>query len=150
MTKFRLDETLNLDEETYTNYFEELERRYKPNPYHNSTHAADVLSSMLYFINKSNLCSLLSEYDILASIISALGHDVGHPGFSNRFLMVNRDDVATTYNDSSVLEMMHCAMTFQVMKTEKANILMTLDSDHYSAVRRLTIDMILATDMSKH
>lgn len=153
--KFRLDESLKIDLNIYQNFFHELEMRYKPNPYHNSTHAADVLSSMLYFINKSDLCKLLSEYDILASIIAALGHDVAHPGFTNRFLVINKDENALLCNfyvdnDFSVLEMMHCSVTFQIMKSDDSNILITLDSEHYIAVRKLIIELILATDMSKH
>mmetsp|Transcript_24349 Transcript_24349/g.24076 ORF Transcript_24349/g.24076 Transcript_24349/m.24076 type:complete len:221 (+) Transcript_24349:1176-1838(+) len=149
--KYRLDEILNIKEMTYVNYFQDMEQRYKTeNPYHNSTHAADVLSSFLFFINQSVLLELFSEYDMLAVIIAALGHDVGHPGLTNRFLIVNKDDLANTYNDYSVLEMMHCSSTFYLMKGQDANILGYIDAEHYTSVRKLIVEMILATDMSKH
>ncbi|CAG9313379.1 unnamed protein product [Blepharisma stoltei] len=151
MKKFRLDEILNINEMVYVNFFQDMEQGYKTeNPYHNSTHAADVLSSFLFFINQSVLSELFSEYDMLAVILAALGHDVGHPGLTNRFLIVNKDDLANMYNDYSVLEMMHCSTTFQLLKGQDANILASLDTEHYTSVRKLIIEMILATDMSKH
>lgn len=149
--KFRLDEILNLRETVYANYFHDLESLYKlDNPYHNSTHAADVLASFMFFINQTVLSELFTEYDILAVIIAALGHDVGHPGFTNRFLIINRDSLANQYNDCSVLEMMHCASTFSIMKGQDSDILSTLDSEHYTSVRKLIVEMILSTDMSRH
>ena len=46
--------------------------------------------------------------------------------------------------------MMHCATTFEIMKTEENNILGTLPKDLHVIVRGLIIEMILATDMAKH
>ncbi|CAG9314499.1 unnamed protein product [Blepharisma stoltei] len=148
--KYTLDETLNINDEVFMNYFYELEMRYKDNPYHNSTHAADVLASAMFMINRSLLADLLSDFDLLATIIASLGHDVAHPGFTNRFLINNKDILAINYNDYSVLEMMHCSTTFQIMQEDHSNILVSLDFDHYLAVRKLIIEMILSTDMSKH
>lgn len=153
--KYTLDEALDISDQVYMNFFHHLENRYKDNPYHNATHAADVLSSFIFIVNKSNLADLFSDFDMLAAIIANLGHDVAHPGYTNRFLVNNKDILATrcnfyTDNDYSVLEMMHCSTTFQIMDEEKSNILGTLDNDHFLTVRKLIIEMILATDMSKH
>lgn len=148
--KYLLDEMLGVKDTIIDNFFNRLENQYNPNPYHNSTHAADVLSSLLYFVHKSSLYENLTDIDILASIVATLGHDNGHPGYTNRFLVNNRDNLAIEYNDVSVLEMMHCSSLFNIMKSLDADIFQNLSNDHYLTVRKLIIEMILATDMGKH
>jgi hypothetical protein len=49
-----------------------------------------------------------------------------------------------------VLEMMHCATTFEAMHHPDKNLLKSLPKDTLQVVRGLIIDMILATDMAKH
>ena len=51
---------------------------------------------------------------MLAVVVGAIGHDLAHPGVTNRFLQNSRADLAITYNDASILENMHCAMTFRI------------------------------------
>ncbi|CAG9314187.1 unnamed protein product [Blepharisma stoltei] len=148
--KYRLDEAFNLDEDLYITFLEDLEIKYKKNPYHNSSHAADVLASFIYFVSKSRLAEYLTEIEILTSVIANLGHDVGHPGYTNRFLINKRDNLAIRYNDVSVLENMHSSIVFQLMQEENKNILKSLDAEHWCVARKQIIDMILATDMGRH
>ena len=108
-----------MNKEVYTNYFDLIESKYKDNPYHNKNHAADVVCSCLYFVMNSFLKESLENIENVAIIIACFGHDVGHPGLNNRFLVNNREDIATTYNDISVLENMHSALTFTTMKNKK-------------------------------
>ncbi|CAG9316785.1 unnamed protein product [Blepharisma stoltei] len=148
--KYRLDEAFSIQEKIYIEFFEKLESLYKQNPYHNSTHAADVLASFLYITNKSCLSDALLEVEILASIIANLGHDVAHPGFTNRFLINKKDELAIRYNDASVLESMHCSTIFQIVLTPETNIFISLDKDQWIAARKFIVEMILATDMGRH
>lgn len=85
-----------------------------------------------------------------ASIIASLAHDVGHPGFNNHFFIKSTSYLAVLYNDYSVLEMMHSSITFELMYDSKRNIFQNLTADEKLKVRKLIIDMILATDMSRH
>lgn len=86
----------------------------------------------------------------MASIIAALGHDVGHPGVTNRFLVNNRDDIAIQYNDNSVLENMHSYKTFSLMSKPGCNLFENLSHEDWVKARKLIIEMILETDMSRH
>ena len=54
------------------------------------------------------------------------------------------------YNDESVLENHHCAVTFKLLQTPECDILATLTQKQRTSVRKMVIDMVLATDMSKH
>ena len=92
----------------------------------------------------------LSDLDNLSIIMASLCHDVGHPGVNNRFLVNNREPIAMTYNDISVLENMHSSVTFEIMTEQDKNLLENLSTENWMYVRKLIIEMILETDMSKH
>ena len=153
--RFSLDEIFLLKEPVYTEFFKTIEKLYKPNPYHNSIHATDVLCSFLFLIQQSIVADCLEDFEILAFVIAALCHDVGHPGFTNRFLVNSKDHLAIlcnfySDNDISVLEMMHCSTTFQAMQQDQGDLLEHLPPDEILAIRVLIIELILATDMAKH
>ncbi|OMJ78555.1 hypothetical protein SteCoe_21618 [Stentor coeruleus] len=150
MQKWNIIENSNIIEKTATKYFQELENAYFHNPYHNACHASDVLHSLLYFIFSADFIKYLVSLDLLAIVLAALGHDVAHPALTNRFLVNNRDGIAIQYNDSSVLENMHCSLTFSLMNKPECNLLENLNSNDWVALRKLTIEMIMETDMSKH
>ena len=146
LTKYKLDSTFKLNEPEV--FLKELESRYLPNPYHNSSHGADVMNSFLFLLNNSDLYSQCTDIELLAGIISCLGHDVGHPAKNNRFLIITKDEIAIQYNDISVLENMHSTIVFQLIQKNK--LLNELTSEQWGSFRRVSIEMILATDMSKH
>jgi len=77
-------------------------------------------------------------------------HDVGHPGFNNAFMMEVGTSQALIYNDQSVLENYHCSLTFQIIQKEKNNILKNLTRENHNSFRKLLINNVLATDLSKH
>ena len=148
-------EHFSIAEEKITNFFEKLENCYKPNPYHNAVHGADILFSSLYIINNSLIGNNLADIEAFSMIIANLAHDVGHPGFTNRFLINLRDQLAIqcifySDNDNSVLENMHCATTFTILQESNSNILETFEIEQYLLIRKWIIELILATDMSKH
>ena len=70
---------------------------------------------MMFLLLNSSVINELSDLDTLSVVIACLCHDVGHPGVNNRFLINNREEIAITYNDISILENMHACVTFQVM-----------------------------------
>jgi cAMP-specific phosphodiesterase 4 len=54
------------------------------------------------------------------------------------------------YNDESVLENHHLAVAFKLLQEEGCDIFQGLAAKQRQALRRMVIDMVLATDMSKH
>lgn len=98
MKLYNLTEVYQIPEIKLTFFFNEIQKQYKFNPYHNAIHAADVLSSGLYLINNSEIVNSLSNLEILSVIISHLAHDVGHPGLNNRFLINFSDPLAIQCN----------------------------------------------------
>lgn len=113
--KYGIKDTFSLSERVIDNFYRILESAYKENPYHNANHGADVCASMFYFVCNSDLVKFMSKLDVLAVLIASLGHDVGHPGVTNRYLVNNRDRIALRFNDQSVLENMHIYTIFKIM-----------------------------------
>lgn len=53
------------------------------------------------------------------------------------------------YNDESVLENHSLAVAFKVLQNENYDIFVNLNQKQRASLRKMTIDMVLATDMSK-
>ncbi|ROT35885.1 3',5'-cyclic-nucleotide phosphodiesterase regA [Sodiomyces alkalinus F11] len=137
-------------------------------PYHNFRHVIDVLQATFHFLvrigtiarypsdsdsdsepsepapSKSPIASLLHPLDGLTLLITAIGHDVGHPGVNNGFLVTLNAPLAQLYNDRSVLESFHCAAFSQILRRYWSAAF----SD--AKMRKLMISSILATDMGLH
>ena len=73
-----------------------------------------------------------------------------HFSFS-AFLCNSNSELAKLYNDITVLENHHAALGFKLTTSDdRVNILKNLDRESYKLVRQGIIDLVLATDMSKH
>jgi 3'5'-cyclic nucleotide phosphodiesterase len=132
--------------------------------YHNFRHVIDVLQAVFYFLlqlgvlprhkhhatppkegdKASPIAALVRPFEAFVLLVSAIGHDVGHPGVNNAFLVALRAPLAQLYNDNSVLEAFHCAAYSQILRRYWNSAY--LDTE----VRRLLIKVILATDMQVH
>ncbi|KAM9138899.1 high affinity cAMP-specific and IBMX-insensitive 3',5'-cyclic phosphodiesterase 8B isoform 5-T5 [Pangshura tecta] len=150
--RFGVCEFLNCSEATLRAWFQVIEANYhSTNSYHNSTHAADVLHATAFFLGKERVKGNLDRLDEVAALIAATVHDVDHPGRTNSFLCNAGSELAVLYNDTAVLESHHTALAFQLTaKDNKCNIFKNIDRNHYRTLRQAIIDMVLATEMTKH
>lgn len=60
-------------------------------------HATDVTNSIGFFLTK-NLMQVFTPFEASCLIISALAHDVGHPGLNNAFLVAMKSKYAIICN----------------------------------------------------
>uniref|UniRef100_A0A3Q2NXD1 3',5'-cyclic-AMP phosphodiesterase n=1 Tax=Fundulus heteroclitus TaxID=8078 RepID=A0A3Q2NXD1_FUNHE len=104
------------------------------------------LSCIMYAIFQA----VFTDLEILAALFAAAIHDVDHPGVSNQFLINTNSELALMYNDESVLENHHLAVGFKLLHQENCDIFQNLTKRQRQSLRKLVIDMVLATDMSKH
>ncbi|XP_025923548.1 high affinity cAMP-specific and IBMX-insensitive 3',5'-cyclic phosphodiesterase 8B isoform X4 [Apteryx rowi] len=150
--RFGVAEFLNCSEATLRAWLQMIEANYhSSNSYHNSTHAADVLHATAFFLGKERVKGSLDHLDEVAALIAATIHDVDHPGRTNSFLCNAGSELAVLYNDTAVLESHHTALAFQLTaKDSKCNIFKNIDRNHYRTLRQAIIDMVLATEMTKH
>lgn len=94
----------------YDFIFDVCNSYHNSNPYHNFKHAVDVMQSTWYTIcsiyvlnpiwwpekpkpttlHENRLKDLLRPIDVLALLMASLGHDVGHPGVNNCFMVIQQ------------------------------------------------------------
>ena len=113
-------------------------------------HGADVFLSMYFFLFNSDYSRNLSNLDLICLLIAGCGHDVAHPGLTNRYLVQTRDKLALQYNDASVLESMHCSVIFSLMIPGHSDLLSRLNEEEWINCRAMILGMVLETDLSKH
>ena len=87
---------------------------------------------------------LLQDLDCLALLLSALCHDLEHPGTTNAFQVNTGSALAIRYNDASVLENHHASVAAGVLS--RARVLTPLRPADVKRVRRSMLTAILATD----
>ncbi|KAJ7918464.1 hypothetical protein B0H13DRAFT_1607358 [Mycena leptocephala] len=143
------------------------------NSYHNFEHALDVLQATYSYLRAADmvpplsilldtkgfpessppgpLITVLAPQDLFVLAIAAIGHDVGHPGFTNLFMANASAPLSAVFDGKSPLEQMHCALLMRVMR---AHGMGGWDAHATGAggekgedLRRLLSDIVLATDM---
>uniref|UniRef100_A0AAQ4PWT1 Phosphodiesterase n=1 Tax=Gasterosteus aculeatus aculeatus TaxID=481459 RepID=A0AAQ4PWT1_GASAC len=143
--------TFQIPVDTFVAYMMTLEDHYHSDvAYHNSLHAADVAQSTHILLSTPALDAVFTDLEILAAIFAAAIHDVDHPGVSNQFLINTNSELALMYNDESVLENHHLAVGFKLLQEDNCDIFQNLTKKQRQSLRKMAIDMVLATDMSKH
>uniref|UniRef100_A0A8C2K338 Phosphodiesterase n=1 Tax=Cyprinus carpio TaxID=7962 RepID=A0A8C2K338_CYPCA len=143
--------TFKIPSDTFLTFLMTLEDHYHPDvAYHNNIHAADVVQSTHVLLSTPALEEVFTDLEIMAALFASAIHDVDHPGVSNQFLINTNSELALMYNDASVLENHHLAVGFKLLQEENCDIFHNLSKKQRQSLRQMTIDMVLATDMSKH
>jgi hypothetical protein len=147
---FDLFDTISL--KTFETFVTRVRLGYNNNPYHNDIHAADVLQTCAKVCSAGNIAENLeiSKVEMASLLVSALVHDIGHPGLNNTYQMNKVTKLALRYNDKSVLENFHCYEGFKILSHPTSNILEDLQKEEVRIFRKRMIESILATDMSNH
>ncbi|XP_036442884.1 cAMP-specific 3',5'-cyclic phosphodiesterase 4C-like isoform X3 [Colossoma macropomum] len=137
--------------DTFITFMMTLEDHYHADvAYHNNIHAADVVQSTHVLLSSPALEAVFTDLEIMAALFASAIHDVDHPGVSNQFLINTNSELALMYNDASVLENHHLAVGFKLVQEENCDIFQNLSKKQRQSLRKMVIDMVLATDMSKH
>jgi hypothetical protein len=143
--------SLNIDHHRAIKFVGACSSKYNPNPFHNWWHAVDVCWSLCRYMQLMDSDALLlGEMTQFWLMIAALGHDLGHEGLNNQFLVATSHRLALMYNDKSPLENMHCASLFQILADDKSAVFKTVEKLEYKEVRKGMISAILHTDVTKH
>lgn len=148
----------------------------RQNSFHNFRHALDVLQAIHVFLYSAGvvppvsilmLCvdarrwkpdktissrpyiSCLANEDLFALYVAAIGHDVGHPGFTNAFMKNAKAPLSLVYDNQSALEQMHYALLLSIMRYHGLGTLLDRPQTGPS-FRKLLYKTLLATDLSIH
>lgn len=118
--------------------------------YHGWFHHFDVVQAVfsLLCMHQDLVAEQLSSHDVLSILLASLFHDVDHPGTGNHFQVSAGTELAMTYNDISVLENHHASVGLKLLNSE--GVVALLPPEQRRALRAKMIDLILATDLSRH
>lgn len=89
----------HVQEATIFKFMSAAEAKYpSENPFHNYSHGLDVLYAVSRFCRLTNLEAVLTETSQFWLLIASIGHDLGHLGVNNQFLVETNHEVAVKYN----------------------------------------------------
>ncbi|KAF5404380.1 Phosphodiesterase [Paragonimus heterotremus] len=151
-SRFNVFSVLRVSESVVAAWLTMIQDNYhEQNPYHNATHACDVLQSCAYLLRRDTLTSVFDSLEEVGSLLAAIVHDLNHPGRTNPFLVNSNNALAILYNDIAVLESHHVALSFELTRNDpNVNIFQNLTRQDYRTIRGYIIDMVLATEMARH
>lgn len=137
----------NLNKMKFHGFLELIRKNYYTNvPFHNFRHCFSVLHSIFVIAERNKgLEGFIGYQDYLYLLLSALGHDVCHPGVGNAYLVSSKHDLALQYNDRSVLENHHAAVTLMMIRF--SGILPDVD---FTYLKEVISSTILSTDFAQH
>lgn len=129
-----------------------IENRYPNNPYHNRIHAADVLRTLHVLVTQGGLKQqgFCDDVSLFACYLSAIIHDYEHRGVNNDYLVRVSEPLAILYNDRSPMENHHLAAAFTLLNNPAYNFMAGVPQRQREYMRKLVIDLVLATDMKQH
>jgi cAMP-specific phosphodiesterase 4 len=120
--------------------------------YHNAYHGADVCHTIWRFQRLIGAHHLFDPVELFAQLVAALGHDLGHPGLNNNYLVSNYHTLAMSYHDESPLENMHCRELFKIINRPggDSDVFRGLGIHGRAESREIVVKCILSTDMAFH
>jgi len=77
----------------------------------------------------------MSDLEVMCCYVAAAGHDYKHPGYNNIYCINTRNEIATFYNDRSVLENYHVSTLFKDILNLDGSILNSLSRSDFSQCR---------------
>ena len=125
----------------------EPSRRGNPNAEERTTAVAPRATPPL---SETVLGRALPNHAVLAALLGAAVHDIGHDGFNNAHHVAIGSPLALQYNDQSVLENMHAATGLGLLREPRHDVLENLSAAERRKFRALVVEMVLGTDLSKH
>eukprot|EP01088_Endostelium_zonatum_P009511 TRINITY_DN22758_c0_g1_i1.p1 TRINITY_DN22758_c0_g1~~TRINITY_DN22758_c0_g1_i1.p1 ORF type:complete len:392 (-),score=61.31 TRINITY_DN22758_c0_g1_i1:63-1175(-) len=151
--KFQLLEEFNIPREGFQNFLSALPLSYRSSnviPFHNFQHAFTVTQMIFISFTKGGASQELSKYEMFCLLLSALTHDLDHPGFSNGYHNSRITSLALLYNNQSPLENHHCACAFKLFLDPQISMFKNHDAASLQKFRAKMIKLILATDLASH
>jgi len=136
--------------ESLQNFVQSVKASYvSSTPFHNWSHAFTTLHTTFLLLSSPAFRDILDKQDIFGVLLAAMGHDVEHPGLTNAFQITSQSTLAIRYNDESVLENHHAAVTSDLLKVAP-EMSTQLESQLFRRIRKVLVQSILGTDMAKH
>uniref|UniRef100_A0A1B6LGV0 Phosphodiesterase n=1 Tax=Graphocephala atropunctata TaxID=36148 RepID=A0A1B6LGV0_9HEMI len=120
-----------------------VQKCYRPNPYHNFTHAFGVAHTMANMISRYH--KMFNGIEQKCLMVAALCHDLDHRGYNNNFVQLTKHHLSKLY-ESSPLENHHFAVTKMII--EQCGMFQYIHPKIYPDLLLEMYECIIATDLS--
>ncbi|MFI5400372.1 MAG: 3',5'-cyclic nucleotide phosphodiesterase [SAR324 cluster bacterium] len=135
--------------ERLARFVDEASRMYRENPYHNWAHAVEVTHCAAWLVSRRRLAEL-PPVDKFWLLISAIAHDLDHPGHNNQWEIATGTLLAQRYAGSAVLERHSLALARELIARPECDFSATMPQAHRLRGQVLLSELIVATDFTAH
>ncbi|MEN2495383.1 MAG: High affinity cAMP-specific 3',5'-cyclic phosphodiesterase 7A [Marteilia pararefringens] len=141
-----------LREDSVLRFLISIKDNYHSTPdYHNFIHGFLVFQFANYFLLQSGLIKLLSPRWVFVFLITALGHDLGHPGIGNMTIKSLRNPQYHRCYSNSLLEDYHSEQLIHLLFCNKKTALLNhLPRQEQFNIQSDIRKLIIATDIFHH
>jgi hypothetical protein len=122
---------------------------WSDNHFHNFYHASQVLNNC-YQILRKGADNLLTPLDVLLVYVSALCHDLDHPGNNNHFETKKNSWLSKRYSDDAILERHALTITLILLDDDETSIWKEISNEDRIILRHQLRTAIISTDMTHH
>jgi hypothetical protein len=133
---------------TFLRFLSAASAAYHNVPYHNWNHAMDVTQYIYCLLKTGKITRALTKLELMALLVAGICHDMGHT--SKALASTTKSPLALLYKDQPVMEVSHCATAINTMALPNCDILAGLDDSQLHSFWELTIDCVMAMDMTQH
>ncbi|OHT11487.1 hypothetical protein TRFO_19023 [Tritrichomonas foetus] len=143
--KLSIVDTLETNVEQLAIFLLKVRQSYNDVPYHNYSHAVDVVQFLYFFLIK--LSDVFSPVQQASIIIAGLLHDVFHEGLDSEFLKKSYSPFVYSYGEVSTLEHHHLSSSISILQD---HLIFDQSDIYYNQIfwDYLT-KLILATDITQ-
>lgn len=135
-----------IDLSTLPSFLKHIQERYDGNmPFHNATHAADVMHTLFMMLWNTSLGEKIAPHNQVGALLAAVMHDVEHVGLTNDFLIKTSHPIAQKYPTKAPMESKHMDLALQAVVDPKFNVLSKMSPAHRDEVLAVVRDTIEAT-----
>jgi high affinity cGMP-specific 3',5'-cyclic phosphodiesterase 9 len=125
----------------------------RPNPFHNFTHAFVVVQTiyaLLSMVPKTSLFQF-SPLQLFALFVSAIGHDVDHPGTTNFYHNKYQTCLAVMHPGSTYhVELHHASCVLQLLYSDATTPFLNPQSEEAHQIEQMVVQWIIKTDLGQH
>lgn len=150
LMRFGFHNKYNINMKVWATFMEQVRDKMNDNRYHNLRHITDVVQTLGTFLALEKPMSLFTDLDRLIMIVSAIVHDLGHPGTNNLYQVNKKTELAVKYDNKSVLENYHIEESNSLFSELKLLEALNLGEEDQTLLMEGMKDLILYTDMAQH
>jgi 3'5'-cyclic nucleotide phosphodiesterase len=141
---------LDVNADKLGQFIRKVSRHYRENPYHNFHHAVDTVNTVGWMMSRPVLQAGLPLHYRFLLMLTALIHDVEHPGNNNQWEVQTNSMLARKYENVAVLEKHSYSVTLRIMADPAYDLFLPFGKAVADEWLGIVQEIVLATDFAVH